>query len=296
MQELQTRNALPSSSFYPTAHAGAISSDIVREAKNAPFLEADEESALAIDWRERDNQQALHKMTRAHIRLVIAQAAKFRRYNLPLNDLVQEGTVGLMEAAARYEPGRQVRFSTYAIWWIRASMQDYILRNWSIVRGGTSSAQKTLFFNLRRLRAQLIQEDETISSEALYTHIAEAVGVSKKDVELMAHRLSGSDNALDAVVAQSENNTTYMDFLTDEGALPDELTSEMIDGERRHNALHEALTHLNQRELYIIKARHLNDQALTLEVLGEELRISKERVRQIEMRAIEKLRILMTVN
>src|SRR6187431_1231593 len=149
---------------------------MVRTAMKAPYLERDEEHLLALRWKENQDQHALHQITVAHMRLVISMASKFRHYGLPLGDLIQEGHVGLLEAAARFEPEREVRFSTYATWWIRASMQDYILRNWSIVRGGTSSAQKALFFNLRRLRARLARGENILTGPALYSKISSQLG------------------------------------------------------------------------------------------------------------------------
>src|SRR5690606_19646225 len=163
---------------------------LIKAAMAAPYLEREEEHLLAIRWKEEKDVKALHGITKAHMRLVIAMAGKFRHFGLSMADLVQEGHVGLLEAAARFDPSRDVRFSTYASWWIRASMQDYILRNWSIVRGGTSSVQKALFFNLRRLRSKLAQEDETMSKAQIYREISEQLGVSQSDVEFMDSRLS----------------------------------------------------------------------------------------------------------
>ena len=206
-------------------------------------------------------------------------------------DLVQEGHVGLMEAAARFEPEREVRFSTYATWWIRASIQDYILRNWSIVRGGTSSAQKALFFNLRRLRAKLMQSTEEHVGDEIHRRIATAIGVSREDVALMDARLSGPDMSLNAPIGDdSEASSERMDFLVDGAALPDETVSATVDGERRLTWLNEALTVLSERELRILRERRLAEDQATLEALGHRLGISKERVRQIENRALEKLR------
>src|SRR5688500_17194825 len=151
---------------------GSVRNGLVRAAMNAPFLEREEEHLLAVRWRSNSDEAALHKLAAAHMRLVISIAAKFRHYGLPMSDLIQEGHVGLLEAAARFDPDREVRFSTYATWWIRAAIQDYILRNWSIVRGGTSSAQKALFFNLRRLRARLSRGSEPMNEPNLYEEIA----------------------------------------------------------------------------------------------------------------------------
>ncbi|WP_046861929.1 RNA polymerase factor sigma-32 [Microvirga massiliensis] len=264
----------------------------VRAAMDAPFLEREEERELAVRWREKRDEAALHRLTSAHMRLVISLATRFRHYGLPMADLVQEGHVGLLEAAARFEPERDVRFSTYATWWIRASIQDYILRNWSIVRGGTSSAQKALFFNLRRLRARLTRGGEERIADEVHGKIAEAIGVSRKDVALMDARLSAPDTSLNAPMqdADSSGSTERVEFLVDTSPLPDEKVSEVIDNERRVRWLQQALEVLNERELRILRARRLDDEQVTLEFLGDRLGISKERVRQIENRALEKLK------
>jgi RNA polymerase sigma-32 factor len=227
----------------------------------------------------------------AHMRLVISMAGKFRNYGLPIGDLIQEGHVGLLEAAARFEPEREVRFSTYATWWIRASMQDYILRNWSIVRGGTSSAQKALFFNLRRLRARLAAGSDTLSSASIYEEIATALGVQTADVATMDSRLSAPDSSLNAPLSGESDSMERMDFLVSDAPLPDEVASEAIDVERRNGWLKDALGALNPRELRIIEERRLKDDGATLAELGDVLGISKERVRQLEARAMEKLKV-----
>ncbi|RCS24031.1 RNA polymerase factor sigma-32 [Phyllobacterium salinisoli] len=264
---------------------------MIRSAMAAPYLEREEERELAIRWKEKRDQEALHRITSAHMRLVISMASRFRRFDLPMSDLVQEGHVGLLEAAVRFEPEREVRFSTYATWWIRASMQDYILRNWSIVRGGTSSTQKALFFNLRRLRARLVQEDEALSQADVYHRISVRLGVSTADVELMDFRLSGPDSSLSTPVSGDDSsNLERMDFLVDDSPLQDEIVEGAIDSERRSSWLTQALAVLNERELHIIRERRLDDEGATLEALGESLGISKERVRQIENRALEKLK------
>jgi len=263
----------------------------IRAAMKAPYLEREEELELARRWRQRRDQAALHRITVAHMRLVIAMAARFRGFGLPASDLVQEGHVGLLEAAARFEPEREVRFSTYATWWIRASMQDYILRNWSIVRGGTSSAQKALFFNLRRLRARLARGQPSDQPRIeLYRRISGTLGVTEADVALMDSRLSGPDTSLNAPVGDAEDSANRMDFLVSEAPLPDEVAQEAIDAERRLEWLSDALDTLDERELSIIRARRLAEDGATLEALGSRLGISKERVRQIESRALDKLR------
>ncbi len=257
----------------------------------APYLERDEEHMLARRWRECQDQHALHRITLAHMRLVISMASRFRHFGLSMGDLIQEGHVGLLEAAVRFEPEREVRFSTYASWWIRASIQDYILRNWSIVRGGTSSAQKALFFNLRRLRARLAQGSEPVSSALVYKEISAALGVSEADVAMMDSRLSGPDTSLNVPLTDNGGvSAERSDFLISDDPLPDEVAAETIDVERRAGWLRSALGVLNEREMKIIAERRLTEEGATLEALGETLGISKERVRQIESRALEKLK------
>ncbi|MEF2546368.1 RNA polymerase factor sigma-32 [Aurantimonas sp. E1-2-R+4] len=264
---------------------------LIRAAMSAPYLQREEEYELAVRWKEQHDQEALHKITSAHMRLVISMASKFRHFGLAMSDLIQEGHVGLLEAAARFEPEREVRFSTYATWWIRASIQDYILRNWSIVRGGTSSAQKALFFNLRRLRARLSQGSESLTGVAMYREIATALKVSEGDVALMDSRLSGPDSSLNAPLMEDESGSAdRQDFLVSNDPLPDQMVSDSIDDERRVTWLNSALNVLSDRELKIIRERRLQDDGATLEALGLKLGISKERVRQIETRALEKLR------
>lgn len=260
-------------------------------ARNAPYLERAEEHSLAVRWKAHGHQEALNRIVLAHMRLVISMASRFRNYGLPMNDLMQEGHVGLLEAAARFDPEREVRFSTYATWWIRAAIQDYVLRNWSIVRGGTSSAQKALFFNLRRLRAKIARDSLPRPSSEVYREISQALGVSETDVAMMDSRLSGPDTSLNTpVFDDGQTVTERMDMLVSDDPLPDETVGTAIDSERRSAWINEALTVLNERELSIIRQRRLADDGATLESLGQELGISKERVRQIEARALEKLK------
>lgn len=268
---------------------------MIQIAMSAPYLARDEEQALAQAWKERHDQDARNRIAMAHMRLVVSMAGKFRNFGLPFGDLVQEGYIGLLEAAARFEPERQVRFSTYATWWIRASIQDYVLRNWSIVRGGTSSAQKSLFFNLRRLRARLARGDSHLTSEAVHQEIAAALGVSAADVRRMDARLSGADVSLQAPIGNGGEGegADRIDFLASDAPLPDEQALESIDGERRRHWLHAALGQLNEREMRIIRARRLAENGATLEELGVILGISKERVRQIENRALQKLKAVL---
>ncbi len=261
----------------------------IRDAMRAPLLAADHERELARRWRDEADEAALHELTRAYMRLVVSMAGRFRHYGLPLSDLVQEGNVGLMQAAARFEPEREVRFSTYASWWIRSSIQDFVLRNWSIVRTGTTSAQKSLFFNLRRLRAKIGDIGEGGVGPESRAVIAKALGVPETDVENMAARLSASDRSLNAPLTD-EGEGEWQDFLADDAADPEAQIADAHDGAARVALVADALSDLNERERLIIRKRKLEEEAVTLETLGERLGISKERVRQIEGHALEKLK------
>lgn len=261
----------------------------IRSAMRAGMLEPEQEADLARRWRDGEDETALHALTTAYMRLVVSMANKFRAYGLPMADLISEGHVGLMQAAARFDPERQVRFSTYASWWIRASIQDYVLRNWSIVRTGTTSSQKSLFFNLRRLRARLGHAGEHELSRENMNWIAQHLGVPERDVETMASRLSGSDRSLNAPLGD-EDGAEWLDFVADEGARPEEVAEESFDSKRRQEWVRKALQVLQPREKDIIARRRLAEEPVTLEALGSELGISKERVRQIEHKALGKLR------
>ena len=254
-----------------------------------PLLERDHELHLARCWREDGNERALHELVRSYTRLVVSIAGRFRNYGLPMGDLVQEGNVGLMQAAARFEPAREVRFSTYATWWIRSAIQDYILRNWSIVRTGTTAAQKSLFFNLRRLRAKIRGNVNGGMTDEGRHHVAEQLGVAHRDVEAMEMRLSGNDQSLHTPVS-ADGDGYWQDLLADERPNPEDVVTGLRDAQTRSKWLAEALDELNPRERQIIHQRRLRDVGLTLEELGRELGVSKERVRQLESRALLKLR------
>lgn len=261
----------------------------VRHAMRAPLLDCEHERDLARRWREDRDEEALHELTMAYVRLVVSLAARFRHYGLPMSDLVQEGNVGLMQAAARFEPEREVRFSTYASWWIRSAIQDFVLRNWSIVRTGTTAAQKSLFFNLRRLRARIADVGDATMSQDNLAFIARALRVDEREVEAMASRLSAPDRSLNAPLAD-EGAAEWQDLLADESAGPDETVMEERDGAARARLVHDAMRDLSDRERIIISERKLEEEAVTLEALGRRLGISKERVRQIEGHALAKLK------
>ncbi len=268
----------------------------IRTAMKAPMLERDDERNLAIAWRERQDEKALHKLIKSHARLVVALATRFRFYGLPIGDLIQEGHIGLLQAANRFETDRDVRFSTYAAWWIRASIQDYVLRNWSIVRTGTTASQKALFFNLRRLRAKIEGKahaegrlDQVNLSYDMQDEIARALKVKVADVARMDQRLSGHDQSLHAPLHE-DGTEDWQDRLVDETPNPEEWAMQKLDGATRAGWLEDALGTLDAREKTIIAARHLQDNGATLDELGGKLHISKERVRQLEARALAKLR------
>lgn len=263
--------------------------DFVRTAMAKPLLSPERELELATAWRDDEDEAALHELTSSYMRLVVAVAARFKAYGLPMSDLIQEGNVGLMQAAARFEPDRQVRFSTYANWWIRAAIQDYVLRNWSIVRTGTTTAQKALFFNLRRLRAKLDPNSGGQLSPDGRRTIADALKVRERDVDSMAARLSAADRSLNAVVAV-DGDAEWIDLLADDRALPDEEVMERNDSAKKTEWISKALACLNEREQKIIRERRLKESGVTLASLGEQLGISKERVRQIEHQALAKLK------
>ncbi len=260
----------------------------MREAMRAPLLAADDEQALARRWRDEQDDEALHELTGAYMRMVIAMAGRFRRYGLPMSDLVQEGAVGLMQAAERFDPDRGVRFSTYSAWWVRAAMQDYVLRNWSIVRTGTTTAGKALFFNLRRLRARLGDLEGRLSPEAC-SAIAIELGLDTADVEAMAGRMAAGDRSLNAPVS-GDADEDWQGLLADDRAGPEEEAGATIDDERRSDLVAGALATLSERERGVVIARRLVDEPQTLEQLGAEMGISKERVRQIEQAALNRMR------
>jgi len=264
----------------------------IRASMAEPLLSREREFELARRWREEEDEDSLHSLVRAYTRLVVAVAARFRNYGLPMGDLVQEGNIGLMQAAARFEPERDVRFSTYASWWIRSAMQDYVLRNWSIVRTGTTAAQKSLFFNLRRLRARIADASASHMTAEGRGFIAKELGVSVRDVETMESRLQASDLSLNSPVRE-EGEDNWQDFLADERPSPEAVVIGSRDAATRSRWLAEAIGELSPREQRIIRQRRLIDEGATLEELGRELGVSKERVRQLEHRAMLKLKELM---
>ncbi len=262
----------------------------IKTSMSAPMLEKEHELDLARRWREKGDEKALHELIESYTRLVISLASKFRNYGLPMGDLIQEGNIGLMQAANRFEPDRELRFSTYASWWVRSSIQDYVLRNWSIVRTGTTAAQKSLFFNFRRLRAKIENDNEAEGiGEDGRAEIAKELGVKVKEVEQMEGRLSGVDSSLNMTIGD-EGQEEWQNFLADDAPNPEEIVTTMKDSQTRSAWINDALSELPEREQRIIRERHLGYETVTLEALGKELGISKERVRQLEYRAMTHLK------
>ncbi len=265
-----------------------------RTAMKAELLDAETELALAYAWRDQRDEAALHRLITAYMRLAISMAAKFKRYGAPMNDLIQEAGLGLMKAAEKFDPDRGVRFSTYAVWWIKASVQDYVMRNWSLVRTGSTSSQKSLFFNLRRVQARLEREAASVG-EVLDRHqmrqmIAMEVGVPLHDVEMMEGRLSGSDYSLNATQSTEDEGREWIDALEDESDQAADHVERDHDLEQLRHWLVQAMSGLNDREQFIVRERKLIDKPRTLESLGKELGLSKERVRQLEAAAFGKMR------
>lgn len=265
-----------------------------RTAMKAELLDAETELRLAYAWRDERDEAALHRLITAYMRLAISMASKFKRYGAPMNDLIQEAGLGLMKAADKFDPDRGVRFSTYAVWWIKASIQDYVMRNWSMVRTGSTSSQKSLFFNMRRVQARLERESaaagETLDKHQLRQMISTEIGVPLHDVEMMEGRLSGSDYSLNATQSADDEGREWIDALEDNSAQAAETVEHSHDTERLREWLLFALNALNDRERFIVRERKLRDDPRTLESLGHELSLSKERVRQLEAAAFTKMR------
>ena len=257
----------------------------LNDSMKEPMLSRDEERELAEAWVFKSDKKAMHKIIRAYSKLVIAFSMKFKNYGLPVNDLVQEGHIGLMQAMAKFEPDRDIRFSTYASWWIRSAIQDYVLKNWSIVRTGTTASQKALFFSLRRLKLELSKYSK--NEEEVRSKVAKKLNIKVADVENMENRFIHEDKSLNAKVSD-DYNQEFGNFIVDENSLNELDIVNRLDLARKRSWFKKAMRELGIRESQIIALRHLSDDPLTLEKLGELFKISKERVRQIENRAIKK--------
>lgn len=259
----------------------------LQEISKFPMLDAKEEHELAVRWREHGDVAAAHRLVTSHLRLVAKIASRYRGYGLPHGDLIAEGNVGLMQAVKRFEPNRGFRLSTYAMWWIRAAIQEYVLRSWSLVKIGSSAAQKRLFFNLRKLKKKLGATGQNLSDE-MAADIAGRLEVSKQDVIDMDERMTAADVYLNSA-ASADGEGEKMDFLADTAESHETVLAEQQEVKQKRGLLARALSKLNPREQAILKARRLKEEPDTLDDLSKQYNISRERVRQIEVRAFEKL-------
>ena len=260
----------------------------LEEIRQFPMLEPQEEYMLAKSWREHGDRDAAHKLVTSHLRLVARIAMGYRGYGLPIGEVVSEGNVGLMQAVKRFDPDRGFRLATYAMWWIRAAIQEYILRSWSLVKMGTTAAQKKLFFNLRKIKGQLKALDEGDLRPDQVKRIATQLGVTEEDVISMNRRLAG-DSSLNAPVRNDSESGEWQDWLVDDTMDQETALAESEEKENRRAMLNDALKSLNERERRVFQARRLAEEPLTLEELSSEFGVSRERIRQIEVRAFEKV-------
>src|SRR5262244_803942 len=260
----------------------------LEEIRRFPLLEAEEESVLAKRWREHGDADAAHKLVTSHLRLVAKLAVGYRGYGLPLSEVISEGNIGLMQAAKRFDPQKGFRFATYAMWWIKAAIQEYILRSWSLVKMGTTANQKKLFFNLRKAKNRIAALEEGDMHPDQVKLIAQRLGVTEQDVVEMNRRLGG-DVSLNAQMREDADSSEWQDWLVDESSDQESRLAESQESVNRKKALGEALSVLNERERRIFEARQLGDNPITLHQLAAEFGISRERVRQIEGRAFQKV-------
>ncbi len=269
-----------------SAHGGLTR--YLEEIRQFPMLEPQEEYMLAKSWREHGDRDAAHKLITSHLRLVARIAMGYRGYGLPIGEVVSEGNVGLMQAVKRFDPDKGFRLATYAMWWIRAAIQEYILRSWSLVKMGTTAAQKKLFFNLRKIKGQLKALDEGDLRPDQVKRIATQLGVTEEDVVSMNRRLGGN-SSLNAPVRNDSESGEWQDWLVDETMDQETALAESEEKDHRRHMLNDALQGLNERERRVFEARRLAEEPLTLEELSTEFGVSRERIRQIEVRAFEKV-------
>ena len=268
-------------------HEDALSR-AMREAGRFPLLTTEEEQTVARAWRDNREPRAMERLVQSHLRLVAKIARGFSGYGLPIADLIAEGHLGLMQAVEKFDPDKGFRFNTYAVWWIRAAIQTYILHNWSLVKMGTTAAQKKLFFNLRRLKAQLTEIEQGDLRPETVRHIATELGVPEQEVVEMNRRLAASESSLNAEVGE-DGDAQMQDFLIDERPSQESILADRQELEIRRSLLAEGMKILTDRERRILTERRLKENPTTLEELGREYAVSRERVRQIEARAFEKL-------
>ena len=260
----------------------------LQEIRKFPMLEQNQEYMLAKAWVEHDDREAAHQLVTSHLRLVAKIAMGYRGYGLPVSELIAEGNVGMMQAVKRFDPEKGFRLATYAMWWIRAAIQEYILRSWSLVKIGTTAAQKKLFFNLRRIKGQIQAIEEGDLKPDQVEHIATQLSVSEDDVVAMNRRMAAPDHSLNAPM-KIDGEGEWQDWLVDDAPDQEHIVAEQEELDQRRSLLADAMTTLNEREQHILTERRLKDSPTTLEELSKQYEISRERVRQIEVRAFEKL-------
>ena len=262
----------------------------IKNSLRSPLLEKNDERILIKKWLKKGDEKSLHQLTQSHMRLVISYAFKYKSYGLSVSDLIQEGCIGLMKAAERFDLNQDVRFSTYAGWWIRAAMQDFILKNWSLVKLASSSKQKSLFFTLRKLKHKIQSTEHGTVDFKTAQDLASNLQISTSDVINMDIKISQHEGSLNAKISD-EGNNEFLDLIEDEDARPDDAVFSKEDKSFKKDLIYDSMKILNKREKIIIKNRYLSENRKTLDLLGKELKISKERVRQIENEAMIKMRI-----
>ncbi len=271
----------------PSPAAGSLSL-YLSQIKKFPMLDAEEEYMLAKNWRESGNLKAAHKLVTSHLRLVAKIAMGYRGYGLPVNELISEGNIGLMQAVKKFDPDKGFRLATYAMWWIKAAIQEYVLRSWSLVKMGTTTAQKKLFFNLKKIKNQIAPEQEGDLRDNQVKEISKRLDVDSEEVINMNRRMMGQEKSLNSPIKAGEADE-WQDWLVDENLDQELLLSQQQEFEDRKELLKNAMNILNERETNILKARRLSENPKTLEELSAKFKISRERVRQIETKAFEKL-------
>ena len=275
----------------PTPSVGGLSV-YLSQIKKFPMLDAEEEYMLAKNWRENGNLQSAHKLVTSHLRLVAKIAMGYRGYGLPVNELISEGNLGLMQAVKKFDPDKGFRLATYAMWWIKAAIQEYVLRSWSLVKMGTTSAQKKLFFNLKKIKNQIAPGQEGDLKEDQVKEISKRLDVDSSEVVNMNRRMMGQEKSLNDPIKQGQPDE-WQDWLPDESLDQELAVSQKQEFEEKKDLLKSAMNSLNDREKEIINARRLSENPMTLEELSKKYNISRERIRQIETRAFEKLQKIM---
>ncbi len=266
-----------------------FSNNLIELSKKAAILEKDEEFYLIDDWRNTKNPKSLQKILNSYLRLAVSYARKYSSYGLPIDDLIHEGVLGIMHALEKFDTSKDFRLSTYASWWIRASIQDYILKNWSVVRTGSTASQKALFFNLKKIKQQINDVSRDFMGQEEINKVSNMLNVKSIEVQNMESRLTGGDLHLNQKVDNDSDND-LMSLLADERENPEESFEEFNDKKIKNDFIKKAIDTLNEREQTIIRLRKFREKSITLDELGQKLKISKERVRQIETKALEKLK------